>query len=222
MLFGPASSRRTRGTGTPRSSTSSSKTTNRHADTRGTRRWLARRVPMQVRRMSCARASPPKSAKSKGGSKTHTESADPHRPCPPIGPMLLLISSRTPSAATSHGSCWSGTRKACPALLISPYRTWKRSVLKKQQPKRNNSQLLERAPSARRARQKVQLERAWAGAFTVDPYRRRCRDKRRRCRRPSGISSSRLSPSLFPPSNSHRPSFFLKRVFGSFVFWVAA
>ena len=82
------------------------------------------------------RAPSPKKCKNKR-SKTHTESgppffwgADPHRPCPPIGPMLLLISSRTPSAATSHGSCWSGTRKACPVLLISPYRTWKRSVLK--------------------------------------------------------------------------------------------
>jgi hypothetical protein len=52
----------------------------------------------------------------------------PHRPCPPIGPMLLLISSRTPPAATSHGSCWSGTQ----ALLISPYRTWKQPVLKPQ------------------------------------------------------------------------------------------
>jgi hypothetical protein len=61
--------------------------------------------------------------KVKRGARPHTESADPHRPCPPIGPMLLLISSRTPSAATSHGSCWSGTR--------TPYRTWKRSVLEK-------------------------------------------------------------------------------------------
>lgn len=87
--------------------------------------------------------------------------------------------------------------------------------------KRSNSQLLERAPSARSARQKVQLERALEEdppMLTVDPYRRRCRDKRRLCRRPSGISSSRLSPSLFPPSNSHRPLFFLKRVFWFFCF----
>lgn len=105
--------------------------------------------------------SPPKSAKNKR-SKPHTESADPHRPCPPIGPMLLLISSRTPSAATSHGSCWSGTRKACPALLISPYRTWKRSVLKNNNQKETTHSFL----SARRARQKVQTRaRAGAGAF---------------------------------------------------------
>ena len=70
-----------------------------------------------------ARITPRTCKKSKKEARPHTESADPHRPCPPIGPMLLLISSRTPSAATSHGSCWSGTR--------TPYRTWKRPVLKK-------------------------------------------------------------------------------------------
>lgn len=58
VAFGPAlpsSIRRTCGTGKHRSSTSSSKTTNHHAGTRGTRRWRAHRVPMPGRRMSCTR-----------------------------------------------------------------------------------------------------------------------------------------------------------------------
>ena len=59
----PSSSRRTCGTGKHRSSTPSSKTTNHHAGTRGTRRWLARLVPMPGRRMSCTR---PEKCKQKG------------------------------------------------------------------------------------------------------------------------------------------------------------